>query len=181
MLKMATSNRRERGFTLIEVLIAVLVLGFGMLSLARVIARASSAELEAVQRAQAMAIAQDFVDRFNLNRRNAATYVGEYHSSGAVEDCTSAALATQVERDQCALRNLLRGATTFEGAKPIGAPFAARACVTNPAANVYVVAIAWQGVVPTAAPDSVCGSGVFDREENRRVFSTVVQIATLGT
>lgn len=174
-------GRREQGFTLIEVLIAVLVLGFGMLSLARVIARASSAELEAVQRAQAMAIAQDFVDRLNLNRRNAAAYVGDYVPDGPVEDCMSNALGTQVERDQCSLRNLLRGATTFEGAKAIGAPFAARVCVTSAAANVYVIAIAWQGIVPTAAPDSACGEGAFDREENRRVFPTVVQIATLGT
>jgi type IV pilus assembly protein PilV len=174
------AKRRAGGFTLIEVLIAILVLGFGMLSLARVITRASSAELEAVQRSQAMAIAQDFVDRFNLNRRNAAAYVGDYTPSGPVEDCTDEALPTQVERDRCSFRNLLRGATTFEGAKPIGAPFAARACVTSPAANVYVIAIAWQGIVPTAAPDSVCGAGVFDREENRRVFSTVVQIAMLG-
>jgi hypothetical protein len=35
-------------------------------------------------------------------------------------------------------------------------------------------------VKPTAAPNSDCGENAFDREENRRVFSTVVQIATLG-
>jgi type IV pilus assembly protein PilV len=172
--------KRERGFTLIEVLIAVFVLGFGLLSLARMIARSSSAELEAIQRDQAMTISQDFVDRINLNRRNAAAYVGDYEPYGPVEDCANAGFATQAERDRCALRNLLRGATTFEGEKTIGAPFAARACVTSPAPNVYVVAIAWQGVVPTAAPDSPCGEGAFDQEANRRVYPTIVQIATLG-
>ena len=171
---------RERGFTLVEVMIAMFVLGFGLLALARVLARASSAELEAIQRDQAMAIAQDFVDRVNLNRRNATAYVGDYVPSGPVEDCTDAAFNTQALRDQCALRNLLRGASTYEGTKTIGAPFAARACVTSPAANVYVIAVAWQGVVPTAAPDSACGEGEFDQEANRRVYSTVVQIATLG-
>jgi type IV pilus assembly protein PilV len=175
------TSRAQRGFTLIEVLIAVFVLGFGMLSLARLLARSSAGELEAVQRTQAMAIAQDAVDRINLNRRNAADYVGDYVPDGPVEDCADPALATQVLRDQCALRNLLRGATTYEGQKTIGAPFAARACITTTAANVYVIAIAWQGVVPTGAPDSACGQGAFDREANRRVYSTVVQIATLGT
>lgn len=175
------TKRRERGFTLIEVLIAIVVLGFGLLSLARVITRASSSELEAIQRDEAMAIAQDFIDRVNLNRKNAAAYVGDYVPDGAVEDCADPALATQVERDQCALRNLLRGATTYEGAKTIGAPFAARACITSPTANVYAVAIAWQGIVPTAASDDACGQGAFDKEANRRVYSTVVQIATLAT
>jgi type IV pilus assembly protein PilV len=174
------SARRERGFTLIEVLIAVFVLGFGLLSVARMIARSSGAELEAIQRDQAMAIAQDFVDRVNLNRKNAALYVGNYVPYGPVEDCTNAGLTTQVQRDQCAMRNLLRGASTYEGSKTIGAPFAARACVTSPSANIYVVAIAWQGMIPTAAPDSQCGAGAFDQETNRRVYSTVVQIATLG-
>jgi type IV pilus assembly protein PilV len=173
-------TRRARGFTLIEVLIAIFVLGFGLLALARVLARASAAELEAIQRDQAMAISQDFVDRVNLNRRNAAAYVGDYVPYGPVEDCAAAGLDTQALRDQCAMRNLLRGASTYEGQKTIGAPFAARACITSPEANVYVVAIAWQGVVPTAAPDSACGEGAFDQEANRRVYSTVVQIATLG-
>jgi type IV pilus assembly protein PilV len=127
-----------------------------------------------------MAIAQDFVDRVNLNRRNAAAYVGDYIPYGPVENCADPALASVAEQDQCSFRNLLRGATTFEGNKTIGAPFSARACVTSPAANVYVIAVAWQGLVPSAAPDSACGQGVFDQEPNRRVYSTVVQIATLG-
>ena len=57
---------------------------------------------------------------------------------------------------------------------------AARGCVINPAPNVYVVTVAWQGLVASEAPETACGQGVFDSEAKRRAFSTVVQVATLG-
>jgi type IV pilus assembly protein PilV len=85
-----------------------------------------------------------------------------------------------VVRDRCQWTNLLQGASVVDGGRSIGAPIAARGCITSPAPNVYLVAVAWQGIVPTAPPPSDCGVGAFDREANRRVFSTVVQIATLS-
>jgi type IV pilus assembly protein PilV len=136
--------------------------------------------MEAFQRSEAMTLVQDMVDRINLNRKNAALYVGDYIPTGAVEDCTVA--VSQVERDVCEWRNLLRGVATLDGQSNIGAPLAARGCITaTPDPNVYVVAVAWQGVVPTDQPLSACGQNAFDQEANRRVSSTVIQIATLGT
>jgi type IV pilus assembly protein PilV len=177
---MTFRSRHDRGYTLIEVLIALIVLAFGLLSLARAMARASHADMEAFQRSEAMTLVQDMTDRINLNRRNAALYVGDYVPSGATEDCSGA--ATQVDRDACEWRNLLRGVATLDGQSNIGAPLAARGCITATAdPNVYVVAVAWQGVVPSDQPSSACGQNAFDQEANRRVSSTVIQIATLGT
>jgi type IV pilus assembly protein PilV len=170
--------RGARGFTLIEILIALVILAFGLLSLARVQARASLTEVEARQRTQAMTLVQDMVDRINLNRKNAAAYVGE-HSPSAVASC--AGQPTQVARDLCEWRDLLAGAETMDGTRLTGAPVAAQGCITNPEPNVYVVAVAWQGLVETEASQGPCGSGDFSSEAMRRVFSTVVQIATLGT
>jgi type IV pilus assembly protein PilV len=170
----------DAGFTLIEVLISLVVVAFGMLSLARAMAGASMDELESFQRAQSIVITQEMVERINANRKQALLYVGSYTVPAAAADC--ALPATVVERDQCEFRNRLMGADTLDGARAMGAPIAARACITQtvPGSNFYIVAVAWQGVKPTAAPNSGCGENGFDREENRRVFSTVVQIATLG-
>ena len=64
----------------------------------------------------------------------------------------------------------------------IGAPLAARGCVFITAPNIYVVAVAWQGVLPTDAADSPCGREAFRaaNEKTRRVCSTTFQVATLG-
>src|SRR3954454_4443864 len=94
--------RSARGFTLIDVLISIIVLAFGMLSLARVMAQASLGELEAYERSQAMTLAQDMVERINLNRKDAAAYVGAYAaaSTGAgLGGC--AAVAAGTLRDTC--------------------------------------------------------------------------------
>src|ERR1700693_3274100 len=71
----------EAGFTLIDVLISVFILAFGMLALARVMAQSSLSEVEASQRSQAMMLVQDMSERINLNRKNAAAYVGDYSAT----------------------------------------------------------------------------------------------------
>ena len=81
--------RSSRGFTLIEVLIALVILAFGMLSVAGVLGRSTQTELEAHQRSQAMTIAAEMVDRITNNPKQAAQYVANYAPTGAAEDCTA--------------------------------------------------------------------------------------------
>jgi type IV pilus assembly protein PilV len=172
------ARRGANGFSLIEVLIAIIVLSFGLLALAHVVGRSSQQQMEAVQRTQGMALVQDMIDRINDNRKQAAAYVGDYIPAAGVEQCDGA--PSQVAADQCEWRNRLRGVDAYDARRLIGAPLGARACITNPEPNVYIVAVAWQGVLATTAPAGPCGTGAFGPDANRRVHSAVVQIAQLG-
>jgi type IV pilus assembly protein PilV len=175
------NSNRSRGYMMIEVLIAIFIIAFGLLALGRAMATATLDEVESFQRSQAMVIAQEMVERINANRKEALSYVGTYGAPAAIQDCTLE--PSVLLRDQCEFRNRLAGSGTRDAGRAIGSAIAARACITEaaPGSNAYVVAIAWQGLKSTDAPDSACGEQEFDREENRRVFSTLMRIATLGT
>jgi type IV pilus assembly protein PilV len=181
-------NRQpSRGFTLLEVLIAVVVFAFGILGLARMQMKTSLASTEAMQRSQVIQLVQDMVDRINSNRRNAEAYVqaNELVATGAVQDCTG--VAAGAARDVCEWTNLLRGVTAAESGSQLGSVLGARGCIrrlTDAAGTAiersYVVTVAWQGLVPTAAPENSCGQGQFDDESKRRIYSFTLRIANLG-
>ena len=60
---------RQRGVTMIEVLISIFILTVGMLGAASLQFRMQTAELEAYQRTQAIVLLQDMVARINANRK----------------------------------------------------------------------------------------------------------------
>src|SRR5258705_2190672 len=66
--------RAARGFTMLEVLVAIVITVFGLLGLIGVQAIAHQAELESYQRAQALIMLNDIVERINANRGSATCY-----------------------------------------------------------------------------------------------------------
>ena len=54
----------------------------------------------------------------------------------------------------------------------LGAMNRARACITTPATDTYVVAVVWAGSVPTGAPATGCGMGDYlKRDVEGKVLS----------
>lgn len=173
----------ERGVTMIEVLVSIVILAFGLLGVAGLQAQIKLAEVEAYQRAQAVVLLQDMVDRINANRRNSMSYVtatplGTGNAEGACAGLTGAAL------DLCDWNNALLGVGETSGVASVGAMIGGRGCITNIVAampRVFVVAVVWQGNTPTLAPQSTnCGQGSYgNNDAARRAMVARVMIGCL--
>ena len=184
--------RGQRGFTLLEVLIAVLVLLFGLLGMAGVQVRTTQAEFEAYQRTQALVLLQDMVDRLQANRLQAACYAlttntasgSPFAGTGAtLPGCGTGTGADELVAlaDMSAWSTELLGAAETQGGNQVGAMIGARGCITNGGGGVFTISVAWQGMSNTAAPPAAltCGTGLYGNEALRRVVSTTLQVATL--
>lgn len=69
MLKYSPQSLRdESGFTLLEILIAVVILSIGLLGLAGLQARSLQTNQSAMMRSQATVLAYDMIDRLRANR-----------------------------------------------------------------------------------------------------------------
>jgi type IV pilus assembly protein PilV len=169
----------QSGFSMIEVLITIAILMVGLLGLAGLQTQVAAAEFEAYQRAQALVLVQEMADRLTANKRNAASYVmNDLGAAGVEEPCGG---LTDYKRDLCEFNNALVGASEKknEGGPAVGAMIGARACITSPAPNLYVITLAWQGLRSTAKPVEACGAGQYGDDSKRRTVSFPLRVATL--
>jgi type IV pilus assembly protein PilV len=198
---MQTTARRFAGFALVESMVTVVVVAFGLLGVAGLVSRSFVTEVEAMQRAQAAMLLQDMVTRIEGNRATVAAYVtgdggitcyvARTPPSGttaySVESCNPA--APMADRDRCAWGQLLYGGNVRFANANTGVLVGAMGCVYEIDAfnRVYAVAIAWQGASPGAAPivdnnfpPAGCGRDQFGNENQRRLMTTLLRIGTLN-
>lgn len=76
-------KNRQGGFTLIEVLVAVLVLAFGLLGFALLQTMSVRFTQSANQRTQATNLAYDMLDQIRVNRLAVQQYAGNYSATTA--------------------------------------------------------------------------------------------------
>jgi type IV pilus assembly protein PilV len=74
---------RQKGFTLLEVLVAMLILSIGLLGLAGLMASSLRNNHSAYYRSQATWLAYDVIDRMRTNRPNAVAYVVDMGAASA--------------------------------------------------------------------------------------------------
>lgn len=175
---------------MLEVLVTIVILAFGMLGLAGLQSKIFVAEMESYQRAQAVVLLNDMVDRINANRGVAATYVlgaGTTLGTGDTQPADCSGTAAGAARDKCEWSNALKGAAETSGTTKVGGMIGALGCVTqvqaqNAAAGVctpgiYLVTVAWQGLNATSIPSATCGQNSYGGDERlRRAISARVSI-----
>lgn len=180
---------RSAGFALVESMVTVVVVAFGLLGVAGLVSRSFFTEVDAIQRAQASMLMQDMVTRIEGNRANASAYVtGDAGITGyAYASCDPAALV--VDRDRCTWGQLLAGGNERIDGANAGVLVGAVGCVHEIDAfnRIYAVSIAWQGSTPGAAPivdnnfaPTGCGRDGFGSENQRRLMTTLLRIGTLN-
>ncbi len=181
-------GRTQHGVTLLEVLITIVILSFGLLGVAGLQARMQLAEMESYQRAQAIVLLRDMVDRVNANRRNSMDYdttsgvtTTPAGTGNSVQDCSA---LTGARFDLCEWSNALLGAAeSTGGGQNVGAMIGARGCITNTVAAMprqFDIAVVWQGITPTVAPvATTCGKDSYGNDATRRAIVTRVTIGCL--
>ena len=178
---------RVRGFSLLEVLVAIFITVIGLLGMAGLQSVAGRANLESYQRAQALILLEDMVDRIHANRKSAPDYItatGTYLGTGANATCSTAAVT-----DCSAWSDLLTGAGEISGTSKVGAMIGARGCVTYDSTSavgviagtgLYTVTVVWQAAEDGFTfTNNACGSGLYGSDSKRRVVTRIFRIASL--
>jgi type IV pilus assembly protein PilV len=171
----------------LEVLVTVIVIALGLLGLAGLMARLHTSEMEGYQRAQAVILLDDMVQRIDANRKAASTYVTTADNPlGTGMTCPSDASTLQ-QRDASQWCAALQGAAEKTGTSKVGAMIGGRGCVEDLGNSEYMVTVAWQGLgAVSAPPDSVaCGKDQYNDSAScagdrcRRAVTSIVKIAPL--
>lgn len=186
MIQSRFPAKRQRGTSLIEVLVTIVILAIGLLGLAGLQVRLQSSEMEAYQRAQALVLLNDMASRMAANRISASTYDTGVTPLGGTAVCPTTT-ATRQQMDAGEWCNALKGAGETLGANNVGAMVGGRGCVADLGGGEYLVTIAWQGMTPISAPLPTCGQNLYNGAEGsncsgdlcRRVITTVVRVGNL--
>ena len=180
------SPRAQRGTTLIEVLVTMVIIAFGLLGMAGLQVRLQASEMESYQRSQALMLLNDMANRIAANRNNAASYAGST-TYGVGMTCPSTT-TTIVQKDLNEWCNALQGAAETAGSSKVGAMIGGRGCVVASGSD-YMVTVAWQGLTAISAPPSsvTCGLNEYNttgtscvQDLCRRAVTTLVRIASLS-
>ena len=141
------SFAENRGFTLIEVLVAMVILAVGLLGIAALYVDSLRASRTALLRTQAIAVASDLADRIRANRDACTTTSCAYTGTGtAYAACET---TDGCSPDQLAANDILQWTATADELLP---GFVGTVEFAAGSPNQYVITVTW--VEPDAGGES---------------------------
>ena len=146
----ALRSQSQRGFSIIEVLVAVLILGVGLLGVAGMQLLSQQSDFEARQRAQAAFLANVIVERMIANASSRGDYNGQEVGGGVVDRPRANCLTDQcspnqsVQYDLWSWESALDGAAVLRDGEEVGGLIAPTGCISVDQGRVTVT-VAWRG------------------------------------
>lgn len=132
---------RQPGYSLLEVLIAIVITSVGLLGLAAMQAIGLQNNLSSYHSSQATVLAYDIADRIRANKISVGNYLTDYMTlAQATEAGLSAGCknAGGCSADQLAKNDLIEWKTSLEAALP-----GAEGEITGPVDDIYTITIKW--------------------------------------
>lgn len=179
-------TKKQQGFSLFEILISLVILGFGVLGLANLQSKLQLSDVETYQRSQAILILNDMANRLKNNASNASDYVSTDPIGTGDEQLTTCTSLSGADRDICEWSNILKGASEDLGSDTVGAMKDARGCITQIQTpnstkgictpGIYQIDVAWQGMLSTITPTNTCGKDSYGDDSFRKVISSQITI-----
>lgn len=131
-----TSGPRQQGFSLIEVLIALIIMSVGMLGIASLYVQSMQAGRTSLFRHNAVTLAGDVADRIRAN----PTAVAAYENAGVDYNCI--AQGTNCSNTQMAAQDVLLWELQADDTLPNGDVDITVDTTNNPA--LYTIVVSWE-------------------------------------
>jgi type IV pilus modification protein PilV len=178
---------RQRGFSLIELLVAMVIFTIGLVSIAGLQMVAKKSNYESLQRTTASHIAYGLLEEMRTNGEAIGTYLaapdlgGGQYAALPVSDCNN--VAAPCTASQKAIHDLWFWEQVLDGEQEVGVAGASGGiltptlCIEGPVggnAGMYEIAIAWRGAISlenAGIDDCGAGTGKYgDGDAYRRVL-----------
>ena len=184
-------DSRQRGFSLLELLVSLVVFSIGLLGIAGLQMMSKQAGYEGLQRTIASQVAYGLLEDMRTNGSGISIYTAANDLGGGsltglpVSSCrdpnTPCSPAQKAVHDLSYWERMVDGAQETSQEGQAGGVLFPTVCIDGPGgglAGVYVVSVAWRGGVELSNPEtSQCGAGSGKYGDSDR-YRRVLQVGT---